>query len=162
AQARRAPRSLQGPGAQLRRDREDRHVQLRRRRKRRKGRAGDRWAPLAGRHGDPDRDRQRAADRPHQAARDHRRESHPLGGQSGGFGGRRHPLKKRAPHWGPFSLGVEAYWPRPPEMLQKTFLTWLPRMISTTMTTTAIKTRFRAYSTIPCPSSRLSRLRILL
>src|SRR5205807_2689484 len=60
---------------------------------------------------------------------------------------------------GPFSLGVEAYWPRPPEMLQKTFLTWLPRMISTTMTTTAIKTRIRAYSTIPCPSSRLSSAR---
>src|SRR5213080_806006 len=35
-------------------------------------------------------------------------------------------------------------------MLQNTFLTWLPRIIRTTMTTTAIKTRIRAYSTIPC------------
>src|SRR5207237_7647007 len=52
-----------------------------------------------------------------------------------------------------------AYWPRPPEMLQNTFLTWLPRRIRTTMTTTAINTRIRAYSTIPCPSSRLNRAR---
>src|SRR5205807_4190937 len=52
-----------------------------------------------------------------------------------------------------------SYWDRPPEMLQKTFLTWLPRMIRTTITTTAIKTRMRAYSTMPCPSSRLSSSR---
>src|ERR1700736_3890523 len=38
-------------------------------------------------------------------------------------------------------------------MLQNTFSTWLPRTISTTITTTAIRTRIRAYSTIPWPSS---------
>src|SRR5947209_8134676 len=52
-----------------------------------------------------------------------------------------------------------AYWPIAPEILQNTFLTWLPRMIRTTITTTAIKTRMRAYSTMPCPSSRLSSAR---
>src|SRR5437588_6287674 len=52
-----------------------------------------------------------------------------------------------------------AYWPIAPEILQKTFLTWLPRMIRTTITTTAIRTRMRAYSTMPCPSSRLSSSR---
>src|SRR5438309_4804217 len=40
-------------------------------------------------------------------------------------------------------------------MLQKTFCTWLPTTIRTTMTTTAIRTRMRAYSTMPCPSSRV-------
>src|SRR5947209_7890005 len=44
-------------------------------------------------------------------------------------------------------------------MLQNTFLTWLPRRMRTTITTTAINTRIRAYSTIPCPSSRLNRAR---
>src|SRR5919201_285191 len=58
-----------------------------------------------------------------------------------------------------FAPRMGAYWPRPPEMLQNTFLTWLPSTIRTTMTTTAIKTRMRAYSTIPCPSSRLSSAR---
>src|SRR5712691_2511809 len=39
-------------------------------------------------------------------------------------------------------------------MLQKTLATWLPRTISSTITTTAIKTRISAYSTIPWPRSR--------
>src|SRR5207245_4950567 len=44
---------------------------------------------------------------------------------------------------------ASCYCPRPPEMLQNTFCTWLPSTISTTITTTAINTRIRAYSTIP-------------
>src|SRR4029077_4016692 len=55
------------------------------------------------------------------------------------------------------SLPALGYCPIAPLMLQKTFATWLPRMISSTITTTAIKTRISAYSTIPWPCSLRTR-----
>ena len=40
------------------------------------------------------------------------------------------------------------YPPMAPEMLQKTFCTWLPTIIRTAITTTAMSTRMSAYSTM--------------
>src|SRR5712664_2143472 len=56
------------------------------------------------------------------------------------------------------SLRAEAYCPMAPLMLQKTLATWLPRTISTTITTTAIRTRINAYSTIDWPRSSSIKL----
>jgi hypothetical protein len=39
------------------------------------------------------------------------------------------------------------------EILEKTADTWVPRIVRMAMTTTAIKTRINAYSTIPWPFS---------
>src|SRR5258708_2198313 len=61
---------LRGRGPRLRRHREDLRFPLRRRRRRRQGGRADRAAPLAGRHGRPDRDRrnpQCGADSPDRA-----------------------------------------------------------------------------------------------
>src|SRR4029077_15755646 len=76
----------------------------------------------------------------------------PLFGPQGGAAPARQNHEAAAASHGK-SLPALGYCPIAPLMLQKTFATWLPRMISSTIPTTAIKTRISAYSTIPWPCS---------